>query len=61
MTAYQDDLRLAHELADAADAITMRRFQAGDLQVETKPDLTPVSDADRAVEQAVRELTGRAR
>jgi len=61
VTAYSDDLRLAHELADAADAITMRRFLAGDLQVETKPDLSPVSDADRAVEQAVRELIGKAR
>ena len=49
-----DDLTLAHELADAADAITLDRFRALDLHVETKPDLTPVSDADRAVEQAVR-------
>jgi histidinol-phosphatase len=48
------DLVLAHELADAADAITLDRFRALDLLVETKPDLTPVSDADRAVEQAVR-------
>src|SRR5262249_27278469 len=50
-----DDLALALELADAADAITMARFRASDLQVETKPDLTPVSEADRAVEQAMRE------
>ncbi len=49
-----DDLALAHSLADAADALTLDRFRALDLQVETKPDLTPVSDADRAVEQAVR-------
>ena len=49
-----DDLALAHELADAADVITLDRFRALDLQVDTKPDLTPVSDADRAVEQAVR-------
>jgi histidinol-phosphatase len=46
-------LSLALELADAADAITTARFRASDLVVETKPDLTPVSEADRAVEQAV--------
>ena len=50
-----DDLQLARELADAADAITTARFGAADLAVETKPDLTPVSDADRAVEVAIRE------
>jgi histidinol-phosphatase len=49
-----DDLALAHELADAADEITLARFGAVDLVVEAKPDLTPVSDADRAVEQVVR-------
>ena len=51
---YADDLRVALELADRADAITTDRFGAADLRVETKPDLTPVSDADRAVEQAIR-------
>jgi len=35
------DLSFAHRLADAADAITMGRFRALDLQVDTKPDLTP--------------------
>ena len=50
------DLRFAAVLADAADAITMRRFRALDLRVETKPDLTPVSEADRDAEQAIREL-----
>ena len=54
----EDDLALAHELADAADAITLARFGAVDLVVESKPDLTPVSDADRAVEQAVRTALG---
>ncbi|HEX8770498.1 MAG TPA: inositol monophosphatase family protein [Acidimicrobiales bacterium] len=44
------DLGLALELCDVADALTMRRFRAGDLVVQTKPDLTPVSDADREVE-----------
>ncbi len=50
------DLEFAHVLADAADAITIGRFRAQDLHVETKPDLTPVSEADRAAEEAVRAL-----
>lgn len=58
---YADDLALALELADAADAITIARFGAADLRVESKPDLTPVSDADRAVEEAVRDLLGQRR
>jgi len=48
-------LDLALELADTADAITMARFRATDLQVSTKPDLTPVSEADHAVERAIRD------
>ncbi len=51
-----DDLSVALRLADAADAITRSRFRAGDLTVETKPDLTPVTDADRAVEREIRQL-----
>ena len=54
-TTYSTDLALALELADAADAITLQRFGAADLVVESKPDLTPVSDADRAVEEVIRE------
>ncbi len=56
-----DDLALAHELADAADVITLDRFLAVDLLVESKPDLSPVSDADRAVEQALRDLLSQRR
>jgi histidinol-phosphatase len=48
-------LAFAHELADIADAITMGRFRALDLHVETKPDLSPVSEADRAAEEAIRD------
>jgi histidinol-phosphatase len=51
----QDDLALAHALADLADAITLDRYQAQDLVITTKPDNTPVTDADRAVETAIRE------
>jgi histidinol-phosphatase len=56
-----DDLAFALELADVADAITLARFRASDLRVETKPDLTPVSEADRAVEEALRERIARER
>ena len=58
---YDDDLRFAHVLADAADDITARRFRALDLRVETKPDLTPVTDADRATEDSLRNVLRRAR
>ena len=51
---HAEDLALAIALADTADSITMPRFRAHDLHVETKPDLTPVSEADHAVEDAVR-------
>ena len=48
-------------LADAADRLTLARFGALDLHVETKPDLTPVSDADRDAERALRDILGRER
>jgi histidinol-phosphatase len=50
-----DDLRFAHALADAADAVTTERFRALDLRVDTKPDLTPVSEADRRAEEVIRD------
>ena len=53
-----DDLALAHALADLADAITLDRYQSQDLVITTKPDNTPVTDADRAVETAIREALG---
>ncbi|MDQ2789419.1 MAG: histidinol-phosphatase, partial [Actinomycetota bacterium] len=48
------DLALALTIADTADRITMLRAGAADLRVEAKPDRTPVSDADLAVEDAIR-------
>jgi histidinol-phosphatase len=51
-----EDLALAHRLADAADAITLTRYQALDLAVTTKPDNTPVTDADKSAESAIRAL-----
>src|SRR6185437_261273 len=56
-----DDLELALLLADRADALTSSRFGALDLRVETKPDLTPVTDADRAVETELRQALARER
>ena len=61
MPGYDDDLRLAHVIADQVDDVTMSRFLAADLRVETKPDLTPVSDADRAAEELVRAQLKRTR
>lgn len=54
--AYADDLSLALRLADAADAIAMERFGAADLEIATKPDRTHVTDADKAVELAIRDM-----
>jgi len=58
---YTDDLRLAHVLADDADSLTGSRFKAMDLHVMSKPDLTPVTEADIAVEESLRRTLGRVR
>jgi histidinol-phosphatase len=58
---YTDDLRLAHVLADDADSITTGRFKSLDLHVMSKPDLTPVTDADEAVEESIRRTLSRVR
>jgi histidinol-phosphatase len=58
---YTDDLRLAHVLADDADSLSEARFKSLDLHVMSKPDLTPVTDADEAVEEAIRRTLSRAR
>lgn len=55
------DLDLAMELADAADIITIRHFRSVDMVVDTKPDMTPVTAADRAVETAIAERLAFAR
>jgi histidinol-phosphatase len=61
VAAHSSDLELALRLADDADAITRARFGALDLKVDSKPDLTPVSDADLAVEKAIRQVLGHER
>lgn len=58
---FTDDLRLAHVLADDADSLTQGRFKALDLHVMSKPDLTPVTDADQAVEEGIRRTLSRVR
>ena len=60
-TGYDDDLRLAHVIADQVDSQTMDRFRSLDLHVESKPDETPVTDADRTAEEIVRAQLGRTR
>ena len=60
-SGYDDDLRLAHVIADQVDGMTMSRFKAQDLVVDTKPDTTPVTDADRSAEQIVRTQLSRTR
>ena len=61
MAGFDGDLGFAHVLADAADDISMRRFRALDLRIEAKPDLTPVTDADLAVEESLRNMLSRSR
>lgn len=56
-----EDLRVAHMLADNADAISLKRFGASDLRVDSKPDMTEVTDADVAVEEAIRAVLKKAR
>ncbi|HEX6391967.1 MAG TPA: inositol monophosphatase family protein [Acidimicrobiales bacterium] len=55
MSQPETDLQLALRLCDIADGITSKAFRRPDLAVETKPDLTPVTESDRGVELALRE------
>lgn len=59
--SYADDLRLAHVLADSADNLSMDRFGAIDLEVSTKPDMTWVTESDKAVEEGIRRTLRTAR
>src|ERR1700688_2614312 len=56
--AVTEDLALAIELADVADGISMERFRAHDLKIDSKPDLSPVTEADRAIETYARDRIG---
>jgi histidinol-phosphatase len=57
----RSDLRLALEAADAADAVSLPRFRSGDLRIDTKEDLTPVTEADQGAERAIRAVLGASR
>lgn len=59
--ARSADLEFALELADLADSIALQRFRSADLRIDTKPDRTFVTDADRAVEDALRARIEQAR
>lgn len=48
------DLALAHRLADQADEIARRYFRAPGLGTEEKGDGSPVTEADREIERALR-------
>lgn len=60
-SSYAEDLALALELAELADGVSLARFRAVDLEVQTKPDRTPVTEADLAVERAIRDRLAAAR
>jgi histidinol-phosphatase len=59
--SHADDLDVALRLADIADRLTLESFGRQDLVVEAKPDLTPVTEADLAVESELRRHLGRER
>ena len=61
MGKFKEDLGLALELAGHADVVTMHRFEASDLSVKEKPDMSPVSDADLTCEKQIRESLKRSR
>jgi histidinol-phosphatase len=55
------DLELALELADIAAALALPRFNDRDFTVTIKPDGSPVTDVDQAVERALRERLAQVR
>src|SRR5690606_38422691 len=59
--SLNDDVRLMHVMADDADSLSMSRFRAQDLRFDQKPDNTPVTEADTAVEEAIRRTLSRTR
>lgn len=58
-TSLEPLLAIAQELADAADEISLARWRAHDLRVDTKPDLSPVTEADQAIERLIRDRVAR--
>jgi histidinol-phosphatase len=60
-SSVDDDLALALQFADAADAVSMATFRAHDLTVDTKADLSPVTAVDRDIEEMIRERLAKVR
>jgi histidinol-phosphatase len=56
---YSEDLVLALHLADEVDEVTLSGFGNASLRVETKDDMTPVTEVDRAAEEKIRTLLDR--
>jgi histidinol-phosphatase len=56
VTTPGQDLALALSMADSADALTLEHSTRQDLRVETKPDLTPVTEIDQATERLLRAM-----
>lgn len=54
-------ITLAHQLADAARPIGTQYFRTDLLEVENKPDHTPVTIADRLIEETWRKMVEHAR
>ena len=52
-STHSAELAFALTLGDIADEISLARYRALDLVVTTKPDNSPVTDADKAVERAI--------
>lgn len=57
----RQDLSFAHSIIDRVDACTLPHFQNADFFVDTKPDLTPVTNADREAEDIIRAMLARSR
>jgi histidinol-phosphatase len=55
---YASELAFALDLAEQADRISRRYFRSTDLHVDRKADASPVSEADTAIEQAIRQRVG---
>jgi histidinol phosphatase-like enzyme (inositol monophosphatase family) len=58
--SFADDLALAHRLADAAGAAIRPLFR-GNWESERKADRSPVTEADRAAEAAIRAILDKER
>ncbi len=57
----KQDLELALKLSKVSEEIALTRYLAQDLVIETKPDASPVTDADQSIEKKIREILGQER